>query len=316
MTDDNGATSPKAPKPKPPGDNEIIWEYRGLTTADLTSDTFIQHLHNSDSPLRIAVYEQNIGPRLAIRRKTFRICNFSKSSFRECTFTDCRFVQCGFIGTAFEDCEFHNCSFSYCNPNKARFERTYLDPDAFAHNGFHRKQHANVSAGLFQRLLNTARAIGHRRFADSAEYHYRIWERRLQWIEALDRNRALWQRLVSLRRYTTSLVHYAVAGYGVRIGRLLAWTVVLVTVMTLLNRALWPAMAMTGGPLLEPGSRVAVPAPWSLVFYYTLATLTTTGLSGIYPASALGWTVSGLESLVGLVWFALCGASVVKKVVG
>jgi hypothetical protein len=273
-----------------------------------SQDDFITHFERSDSLINVEYMPDSLElgkGKNKLRDLKFINVSFSHTRIKDVIFRNCRFEDCLFIGTVFDTCEFHNCSFVNCNPYKADFVNTYIDPSVFAHT-LGPKNHVNIGVGLFQQLLKDSVENRQPEFAQTAEYYFRKWKRFL--MEDEHRKHIINHGSFYLK-WIPNLLHDWVAGYGLKTLRFLVSSTIFLVLITLFNHWMWSNFGMRG-----PDSAIS---DRSLVktFYYTINTITTLGYGDITPSSSIGMTITGIESLFGIVWLAILAHIIIKKVI-
>ena len=108
--------------------------------------------------------------------KTFNNVSFPQTVISGITFRGCTFKDCLFMGTQFINCEFHECKFLGCNPYKIVFKETYIDPSIFQ-GMLNKKDHSNIGVHLFHQLYRNAMDTEQPKYARTAEFNMRKWER-------------------------------------------------------------------------------------------------------------------------------------------
>lgn len=244
-------------------------------------------------------------PKNRIREKVFENVSFAKTVFDGIEFHNCSFVDCLFIGAEFVNCQFHRCKFEGVNPYKASFNNTYIDPEVFAKT-LQPKSHANIGVGLFQQLYANASTTHQPRFASSAEFHFKKWERYQLRHDRKHGHLTKWQWFV---RAAPNFLYQYCAGYGLRAKYFAGWTIGMLAVVVLFNYWQWDHLAVLNGQHV-----VTVGSPID-AFYFSMVTIATVGFGDFVPTSQFGRGVIAVQSLFGVVWLALFAATLVKKVV-
>lgn len=285
-----------------------FFKLKGEFTRISTQDELATHMDRSDH-LKDVLYEPPLlapdRPKNIMSNKTFVNVSFSKTTIRGVNFRRCDFQNCLFIGTVFDHCEFHGCTFVDCNPYKARFTKTYINPAVFS-KMLDPKSHSNIGIILFQQLLANSAENRQSGFAQSAEYYFRKWKR--YQLEYEYRKKQI-SRGYFYRRWIPDRLYDLFAGYGLRTTPFLVWTVLLFSLILLVNHFLWPRFAMHG---YSPGS---TRSNWIVTFYYTVITISTLGYGDITPSSNFGMALAGIEALLGIVWLSILASIIIKKVV-
>ena len=222
------------------------------------------------------------------------------------TFTDCTFEDCLFIGSNFSEVQFHQCKFLNCNFYKISMTKCYLDPRVFEFDNRYRKTHANVMMELFHTLLVNAKSEFQHRHAEDAEISFRRW---MIFQRDYDRRLGKIGRLRYVVEWTVGKVGYHAYGYGNRPLRFTITSAVVLLACTSLIHMLWPMLGMyCNGALIERGNF------WDSL-YYTVVVTTTLGFGDVVPTLIGGRMLTSVLSILGIVWFSLLAALVIKKVV-
>src|SRR6266568_4356 len=69
--------------------------------------------------------------RVTFRGSGFDRCFMGTTRYVGVRFQDCTFTHCDFADAEFEDCLFERCTFKQCTGERARFQKTEVDPTAF-----------------------------------------------------------------------------------------------------------------------------------------------------------------------------------------
>ena len=244
-------------------------------------------------------------PSNRILDKKFENFSFAKTKITGVEFRRCIFKDCLLIGTHFVDCAFYDCHFEGVNPYKIRFARTYINPEAFA-KVLDQKEHANIGVHLFQQLLANAWATHQTGYAQTAEYHFRRWQR---YYLNYERRSNTVSRLKWLTRWLPNVLYNYTAGYGLRTKFFAFWTVFLFTLIPLFNYWCWDHLAIR--------SRDGVVVSPSMIetFYFSVVTMATVGFGDFVPTSQFGMLVVGSEALLGVVWISLFASTLIKRLV-
>lgn len=272
-----------------------------------TVDEFLDLLVRADALRDLLIKPDVIAPdrpRNRIRDKRFTNVSFSKKEIRGVEFTHCRFVDCLFIGTHFNMCDFHDCVFEGCNPYKAEFTSCYVDPNMFAHT-LNPRLHTNIGVGLFQQLVQNSANTHQPDFSRSAEYLFRKWQR-YQYEQGLRRKELPLTKFIV--KWLPSFLYDHLAGYGIRLFPFVRLTIILVLALAAANYWAWSQYAFGEGSL--PTDKVS----FLTSLYYTIATMTSLGFNDFGPHSTSGMVVSGVLVVVGVLWFGLLAAIIVKRV--
>lgn len=272
-----------------------------------TANDFLDLLERADALRDLLVQPDVLAPappRNRIRDKLFTNVSFSKKDIRGVDFIRCSFVDCLFIDTHFDTCTFHDCSFRGCNPYKVRFTSCYIDPAAFERT-LNPNLHSNIGVGLFQELIRNSANTHQPDFFQSAQYLFRKWQC-YQYLHEFKRKQLPFAKFIA--KWLPSFLYDHLAGYGIRLFPFVRLTAVLILVLTAVNYFLWSRYSF--GVDSTPPEGVS----FLTSLYYTIATMTSLGLSNPGPQSPLGRIMSGTLVVVGVVWFAFLASMIVKRV--
>ena len=240
------------------------------------------------------------------KNKSFKNVSFSKTAFAQMTFTDCTFEDCLFIGSAFLEVQFHRCRFKNCNFYKVSLTKCYFDPNFMEFDAKYRKTHANIMTELYHTLLINAKSEFQHRHAEDAEISFREW---LILQKDYERRSG---KIVPLRygmEWAISKVGYHAYGYGNRPLRFTITSAIALLACSAIIHILWPVLGMhINGHFIERGSFLDS-------LYYTVVVTTTLGFGDVVPTLTGGRLLTSLLSILGIVWFSLLAAMVIKKVV-
>ena len=221
--------------------------------------------------------------------KTFNNVSFSKTVISGITFRRCTFEGCLFIGTQFINCEFHECKFLGCNLYKIVFKETYIDPSIFQ-GMLNKKEHSNIGVHLFHQLYRNAMDTEQPKYARTAEFNMRKWER-----YDLDYKYPGWRKFHKscFREWTVNVLSYILVGYGIRARFWLFWMMLVGVVSILANYFCWDCLDVAG-PNGQGVDRTFVD-----VLFYTASTLG--GFGNLGPGSTVGKLVFIIEAGFGLI---------------
>ena len=266
------------------------------------------HFRTSSS-LENSLYQPSsvgAGQRTLFKSRKFKNVSFSKTLFRRMTFTDCEFEDCLFIGARFLEVQFHRCKFINCNLYKCSLSRCYLDPNCFSFSASFKKTHANIMTEVFHSLLVNAKSESQPRHAEDAEIMFRRW--------------LLCQRSYEWRTKKISAVRFAkewiankagdcIFGFGYRPFKFAISSVLFLLLCSVVTHLSWSALGMhtDSGPIENETFLNAI--------YYTVVVTTTLGFGDIVPTTVPGQLFASALSIVGLIWFSLLAALVIRKVV-
>ena len=249
------------------------------------------------------------------RKKQFFNVSFSFTSFVRVQFTDCYFEDCLFQHTSFRDCVFIDCYFRNCNFEKVRFINCYLNPASFELDQSYKSSAANVGTWMYQQLFLNSKNTHQPRFSGDAEIQFRRWRRAQETFNLGKRLRrqpwqiGLWRWIKYLGWQAREATYDWVLGYGHRPIRFFVCSAAALALVALLVHILWPSLGLVmDGMELEKGSYLTT-------LYYSTVVTTTLGFGDITPLTDAGRVVAGLLSLLGLVWFSLLAAVLIKRMV-
>ena len=271
-----------------------------------SGEQLIDHLNNSDD-LRDVLFEPDVlAPRTRNEvnpfiNKTFANVSFSYTTISGVIFRDCTFVDVLFIGTHFVNCEFHGCSFKGCNPFKVEFSRTYIDPTVFE-GMLDPVKHWNIGIYLFQKLYENSMDMHQRKFARSAEFNQRKWERYV-----LNHRYPGWKKTNPryIVGWLANCLSYVLEGYGIRSKFFIVWAFVVVAGSVGANYSCWGSLNVIGkdGTLEERN--------WITILYYTVTI--PSGLGDLAPASDMGRLLFVGETVFGLIIVALFAHLIIRR---
>lgn len=249
------------------------------------------------------------GDTISFKNKTFKRVRFYETHFVRVVFTRCQFNECLFLSAHFEDCAFHECTFIRCNTHKFRLSRTYIDPRSFLEHIFDRNKYSNVGVDLFHALLKNSVDESQPEFRDTAEYHFRLWQRYNRtkyWTTSTGLARWLDTKFYAF--WLWNVLFQRVFGYGVRARNILFWTPLLFASVWAYNHAHWADFGIDASKL------PSVP-PFAKSAFFTVGNLSTFGTAELTPTSTLGLIAVAAEVVLGITWIALSTAMIVKRFV-
>ncbi|MGJ8677591.1 MAG: pentapeptide repeat-containing protein [Akkermansiaceae bacterium] len=236
-----------------------------------------------------------------IENKTFKNVSFSKTEVSQFTFTDCKFVDCLFIGSTFRNCEFHHCVFENCNFFKAAFDACYIDPRSFSKVlNLDRRTYSNIGVGLFKNLsLNSLRENQHE-FRAEAEFMFSYFKRLALYRDRETRKIGSFKFLA---KYAWAFFLQLSSGFGWRPLRVAGSLCVGFLLLFALNHSLWLYYGMK-----HSSSGLDVNREIHTSFYYTASLITTLGHSNFWATSNFGIVTAGLQSIIGVLFFAVAAS--------
>lgn len=244
-------------------------------------------------------------PKNRIIGKTFENVSFSKTSLYHVTFRNCIFRDCLFIASQIKDCEFHDCTFDHCNTHKINIVNTYVDPEKFSRM-LDPEKHANIGVHLFQQLLRNASNTQQRQFRDSAEFHFRNWQRHQWRYDYRTGKIRIWE---FLRKWTPEWSYFLIAGYGLRSKFFLIWTIGFLSVVVFVNHLCGPKLEISTSGNSIPDTTLIQS------IYFSLVTITTLGYGDFVPTSQLGMGIVTVEAVLGILWIGILAAIIIRRVV-
>ena len=224
---------------------------------------------------------------------TFRQCGFARATFNKITFSRCKFIQVDFTRAVFKDCFFSDSAFVECDPYYASFEQTEVDPSSFK-KCFRTHAEWNKALILFSKLRLSLRELGENRSSRSAEYYFRVWQRRRLY------HRWQFKRVSGFGSWFSSLLLGSFTGYGERPAYLAGWALAAITAFSVVYMRCLPYA-------LERTSR----GFWDY-WYYSFKVFFAQGLSNGFQSMPLSVT-QVVEFGTGLVTVALLIGSVSRK---
>lgn len=224
---------------------------------------------------------------------TFRECNFARATFQGISFSRCTFEHVDLTRVLFKDCFFSDTTFVDCDPYYASFIQTEIDPSSFRR-CFQSHKDWNKALILFADLRRSLKEMGETRSSRTAEYYFRVWQRRRLF------HRWRFKRIAGFRTWFGSLCLGALTGYGERPAYLAAWAIGVITLLS--------AVYMTWLPyaLSQQGHR------FRDYWYYSFKVFFAQGLSGTFQSVPLA-VAQVLEFLSGLVMVSLLIGSIARK---
>jgi len=238
-----------------------------------------------------------------IKNVTFFEVSFSKTEVELFEFTDCIFERCLFIGTIFLKCRFSSCRFIDCNPYRVQFIAYFVDPTQFDQ-CLSKGRSANLGLHLFQQLLLNSRQQVQPDFSDEAQFRFRRWQHR-QLRAELAASFFTWKSFKRVAQYLLAVFFDIAAGSGMRLGRLLLSSAILLLSTTVVN---WLLAQYLG---LEENGRVIDKLPDA--FYLTTVIMTTLGFGDITPHTQAGRLMVSCEAVCGFVLFAFLTSTLYRR---
>src|SRR6266851_3570245 len=202
-------------------------------------------------------------------------------------------AKVSFDGVSFTECVLFDCIFKDSDPYYAVFESTEVDPSAFKR-CYVSLSEWNKALVLFAHLRTALEEYGETRSSRSAEYYFRVWQRRRLWHQWRSK------RMMSFGPWLWSLCIGALTGYGERPIYLGGWALAIVTLWAQIYRAFFPfALANAGHTFME-------------FWYYSFKVFFARGPAADFQTSGLA-ILQASEFLFGIIWVSLLIGSVARK---
>ncbi len=187
---------------------------------------------------RASFYKGNLG-NATFQGITFKECSFARVRFEKINFSRCKFIRVDLTRAVFEDCFFSDTTFVHSDPYHASFERTEIDPSSFK-SCFAMHTEWNKALLLFSNLRLSLKELGETRSSRTAEYYFRVWQRRRLF------HRWHFKRIAGFGAWFWSLCLGALTGYGERPFYLAAWAFGVITALSAIYMK-WLPYALDGG---------------------------------------------------------------------
>ena len=248
-------------------------------------------------------------------RKCFRNVSFSFTKFERVAFTGCQFEDCLFRHAEFIDCVFIDCDFKNCNLERVLISRCYLNPGSFCLDNSYKESAANIGTWMFQQLFMNAKNAHQPDFAGAAEIQFRRWLRAQQTYRHNKRLKELrWWNQLSLRMkhffWLIKDVGFDMCvGYGHRPFKFVCFSLVGLILLGGLVHVFWEyfGLSLDSCPLIRG-------TYWTTLYYTTVVT-TTLGFGDITPTTDIGRLSASALSLLGVIWFGLLAAVLIKRII-
>lgn len=239
--------------------------------------------------------------RRQIRGKEFINVSFTRTIIRHVDFYDCVFRRCLFVSSRIEGCEFHDCKFVDTNTHKIDFKGVYIDPAAF-NDCLSPKNHQNIGAHLYQRLMNNSHDEHQPGFGRLAAFHFNRWMSYQLSYEARKAWATSWSNSVSFHLASVTRKIWGLWGAGVRLRRFLVCFLVVIAAFSAFNFCLRVDMGL-------PRVENVLDA-----IYFTVITLTTIGYGDVTPTEPLGKAIMAVQGFVGFFLFALAASTMFRRI--
>jgi hypothetical protein len=224
---------------------------------------------------------------------TFTQCSFARATFEKINFSRCTFNRVDLTRTAFKQCFFSDTAFVDRDPYYASFEGTEIDPSSFK-GCFGTHAEWNKALLLFSGLRRSLREIGETRSSRTAEYYFRVWQRRRLF------HRWRFKRISGFGAWFGSLCLGALTGYGERPVYLGGWAFAVITTLSLVYMK-WLPYALS-----------SVTHRFWDYWYYSFKVFFAQGLSADFQSVSLS-VVQVAEFISGLVMVSLLIGSIARK---
>jgi hypothetical protein len=235
---------------------------------------------------------------LMMKGKKFIAVSFKDTDFVNVRFINCTFDKCLFIGATVTDCEFTNCKFTDTNTSKMKIKNCLIDPVIFDDN-FDLEVDSNIAIDLYHSLYKNSSESHQPEYAIESLYRMKVAERK-----QLDskRKRSLIDERTYRKEKLKHIISDFVSGYGLRVGKVLRFLVIVIASFTILNYAL----------------RSFIFEKWECftlidAFYFTCVTITTLGYGDISPETQIGKLFIVIQALTGFVVISLFLSAVANR---
>lgn len=243
-------------------------------------------------------FKSNNRQPLMMKSKKFIEVSFKDTDFFNVRFIDCSFEKCLFIGATITDCEFINCKFTETNTSKLKIKNCLIDPAIFDDN-FDLEIDSNIAIDLYHSLYKNSSEVHQPEYAIESLYRMKVAERK-----QLDskRKRNLIDKGTYRKEKLKHIVFDFVSGYGLRVGKVLRFLIIVIAFFTILNYAL----------------RSFIFEKWEIFtiidsFYFTCVTITTLGYGDISPDTQAGKIFIVIQALSGFVVISLFLSAVANR---
>ncbi|MDD2342729.1 MAG: pentapeptide repeat-containing protein [Tolumonas sp.] len=235
-----------------------------------------------------------------IKNTKFNNISFSKKTITDTDINNCEFTDCLFIGTDFIKVNFSNCKFIRCNFYKSNFEQVYAKPSQFSL-AITDKKYSNIAVHLYNQLRNNYRDDSQRKYKSEAEYQFEVWDARQYLYELKSNKKSLFLHApILIKKY----LHKILFGYGYRTRNLIATTVTIISILTLILYS-FPQLFFTES--IKPSVVQSI--------YYTITTMATLGASGFPNPTLSGEILIICNVLMGISLLSVTVNSIFKQVI-
>jgi hypothetical protein len=224
---------------------------------------------------------------------SFKECSFARATFEEINFSRCEFIHVDLTRAIFKGCFFSDTTFLDCDPYYTSFQRTEIDPSAFK-SCFRAHSEWNKALLLFSNLRRSLRELGETRSSRTAEYYFRVWQRRRLY------HRWHFKRNSGFGTWFASLCLGGLTGYGERPVYLAGWAFALITTLSVIYMK-WLPYALSG-----------VNLRYRDYWYYSFKVFFAQGLAASFQSIPLS-VIQLSEFLSGLVMVSLLIGSIARK---
>ena len=235
---------------------------------------------------------------LMMKGMTFTEISFKDTDFVNVRFIDCEFDKCLFIGATITECELVNCKFINTNTSKLKIKNCLIDPVVFDDN-FDLISDSNIAIDLYHSLYKNSSESHQPEYAIESLYRMKVAER-MHLDSKLERNTI--DKSAYRKEKMKHIVSDFVSGYGLRVGKVFRFLIIVITFFTVLNYAL----------------RSYIFEKWELFslvdsFYFTCVTITTLGYGDIIPNTPAGKIFVVFQALSGFVVISLFLSAVANR---
>ena len=235
---------------------------------------------------------------IVMNESKFSEVSFKDTDFENVRFIDCVFEKCLFIGASITNCEFTNCTFIDTNTAKLKIKGCLLDPVMFDGN-FDLVDDSNIAIDLYHSLYKNSSETHQPEYAVESLYRMKVAESKQ--LDSKSRRKQI-NRKEYLKEKLKHWMHDFVSGYGLRVGKVFRFLLIVISIFTLLNYSLKSFI------FNEAESLSLVDA-----FYFTCVTITTLGYGDIAPTSQIGRFLIVIQVLVGFVVISLFLSATAKR---
>ena len=269
-------------------------------------DSFENFLRAEDSDVwkNLLYYPEHFGPdsrnHYVFQGKTFIEVSFKDSDLVKVKFIRCKFLRCLFIGAKASYCEFIDCEFENTNTLKWKISSCLIDPAQFDSN-FDLVNDTNIAIDLYHSLYKCSVEEHQPEYA--VESLFRMREAEFKHLNS-QLKRGTLKKGEYYSKKVKSFLHREISGYGLRLGKIARFAVVIMLFFTLVN---W----LLGGLIFESGKVDGIVDS----FYFTIITMTTLGFGDITPVTGVGKILVSLQAIAGFSVVSVALAGVANKAI-